>query len=271
MVGRLINKSTGKGRVGLISGAAAGGIGSSTALLWAAEGAKVVITDIPQNEAYGKELVAKIKASGVGDAHWVPLDVTKEEQWEAAIAETERVFGPLDVLMNCAGGYGTEPTPLEDKPMSEWRFRMDLNLDGTFLGTKYAIQSMKKNTAAEYRSIINISSTTGQVAYARGIAYGTSKGGVRLFTKHAAVYCAEQKYPIRVNSIHPGVILTQGMVDRNFKGDRAAADAWTGTFTPMGHGGEPDDIGHMATFLASNESKYCTGAEFTVDGGWTSH
>jgi len=171
------------------------------------------------------------------------------------------------VLVNNAGvGVGSTP---EEQTLEQWRWLMSINLDGVFLGTKHAIRAMKQHRP-KGGSIINLSSIEGLVGDPNLGAYNAAKGGVRLYTKSVALYCARAGLNIRVNSIHPGYIWTP-MVE-NYLGQagdvqqgRRAVDA----MHPIGHMGEPDDIAYGVIYLASDESKFMTGAELVIDGGYT--
>lgn len=174
-------------------------------------------------------------------------------------------FRRLDVLVNNAGvalAGDVEHTTLE-----KWRWLMGINLDGVFLGTRSAIGAMK---AARSGSIINLSSIEGLVGDPNLAAYNASKGGVRLFTKSAALYCAKAGYNIRVNSIHPGYIWTP-MVESYAQttGNAEAARKTLESLHPVGHIGEPNDIAYGVLYVASDESKFVTGAELVIDGGYT--
>ncbi len=249
-----------KGKTALITGAASG-LGEGCAILLAKEGASVVIADI--NETGGQKVVEKIKQDG-GNALFVKLDVSKEEDWESAIAKTVEEFQKLDVLVNNAGiQYVKE---LEDTPLEDWRRLMSICLDGVFLGTKHAIRAMKESGGG---SIINISSVVGIVGTVDSTsAYCAAKGGVRSFTKAAALECSKagRDYNIRVNSIHPGAMETpmiSGMlVDDVIRKTVEKAH-------PIGRLGEPIDIAYGVLYLASDESRMVTGAEMVIDGGWT--
>lgn len=246
------------GKVAIVTGAA-NGIGKATAILLAKEGAKVVVADL-QEEA-GQNTVAEIKAAG-GEALFVKLNVTQEADWQNAIAAAEQTFGKLDVAVNNAGiAYdGTvESTSLED-----WQRVQSINLNSVFLGTKYAVEAMKK---AGGGSIINLSSIEGLIGDPTLAAYNASKGGVRLFTKSAALHCAKSGYKIRVNSVHPGYIWTP-MVQGLTK-DTAEARQKLVDLHPIGHLGEPNDIAYGILYLASDESKFMTGSELVIDGGYT--
>lgn len=247
------------GKVALISGGASG-LGKAQALLLAKEGAKVVITDI--NDAGGQAVAEEIIGQG-GEALFLRQDVRNENEWEAVIAATLSRFGALDVLVNNAGigiGGNAEETTLE-----QWRHLMSINLDAVFLGTKQAIRAMKERGG----SIINISSIEGLVGDPSLAAYNTSKGGVRLFTKSAALYCAKAGYGIRVNSVHPGYILTP-MVERAMQGEHAElVRQHLVSLHPIGRLGAPMDIAWGVLYLASDESAFMTGSELVIDGGYT--
>ena len=244
------------GKVALISGGARGQ-GAAEARLFAQEGAKVVIGDIL--DAEGTSVAAEIAESG-GDALFVHLDVTNEEDWRSAIAAAASSFGKLDVLVNNAGIW--RRGRVEDTTVEDWDTIMDVNAKGVFLGTKQAIPEMRK---AGGGSIINISSTAGLVGGPRSSAYTASKGAVRLFTKATAIQYANEG--IRANSIHPGPIET-AMIQQVWQGDeqnRGEAIART----PLGRIGTPEDIAYGVLFLASDESSVMPGSELVIDGGST--
>lgn len=249
-----------KNKVAIVTGGSLG-IGKASAQMLAKEGAKVVITDIKDNE--GKQVVEDIKNDG-GEAIFIHHDVSKEEEWKNAISETVNAFGGLDILVNNAGvalDGSAEETTLKD-----WRWLMQINLDGVFLGTKYAIEEMKESGG----SIINLSSIEGIIGDPNLAAYNASKGGVRLFTKSTALQCAHDGYKIRVNSIHPGYIWTP-MV-KNYlesKGDLEEGKKQLVSLHPIGHLGDPDDIAYGVVYLASDEAKFITGTELIIDGGYT--
>jgi 3(or 17)beta-hydroxysteroid dehydrogenase len=250
-----------KGKVAIVTGGA-GGLGRAQSLLLAKEGAKVVVTDI--DETQGKKVAEEIQNEG-RKAIFVKHDVTSEQDWREVIQRTLSEFGKLDVLVNNAGVIIFKN--IEELSFDEWRWVIHINLDGVFLGTKSAIGAMKKTGGG---SIINISSTAGIVGTLDTSAYHASKGGVRLFTKAAALECSKAGYDynIRVNSVHPGVIKTP--MTRDLLGDedsRREVLSWH----PIGHVGEPEDIAYGVLYLASDESKFITGTELVIDGGWTAH
>lgn len=255
------------GKVALVTGAAQG-IGLRTAQLLAEGGAKVVLTDL--NDAKGSDA-----AKSIPGATYLHHDVTSEEEWIRVIDATVGKFGKLDVLVNNAGIFFYRP--LDEMTFEDWRRIMAVNLDGVFLGTKHAIRAMKAAGATgPSRSIINLSSISGIVGSAFTSAYNATKGGVRLFTKGAALECAVLGYNIRVNSVYPGVIETD-MGDQVVKeaaalgafGDEAAVKQRLTENHPIGRLGSADDIAKAILFLASDDSAFMTGSELVVDGGLT--
>ena len=244
-----------EGKVALITGAARGQ-GAAEARMFAQEGAKVILADVTDQE--GMAVAAEIAEAG-GDALYVHLDVTNEDEWESAVQSAVASFGKLDILVNNAGiwrrGHVLETSS------DQWDEIMDVNAKGVFLGTKAAIPAMRK---AGGGSIINISSTAGLVGSKTSAAYSASKGAVRIFTKSTAVqYAAEG---IRANSIHPGPIDTD-------MGDQVWPDATSREAavarTAIARIGTADDIAYGALYLASDESSFVTGSELVIDGGVT--
>jgi NAD(P)-dependent dehydrogenase (short-subunit alcohol dehydrogenase family) len=253
-----------EGKVALITGGAQG-LGEAAARMLVREGAKVVITDV---NAKGAAAVAEsINAQRKGSAIAVAHDVTQEDQWKAAVAEAEKAFGGLHVLVNNAGIGLTKD--LLDVSLEEWRKVHAIDLDGVFMGCKAAIPLMAKtvkNTGLG-GSIVNISSISGIIAGHNMAAYNSAKAAVRHLSKSVALYCAKREMNIRSNSVHPVFIATpilDGLVQR-FGKDEAYAKL--GRQVPLGKIGEPDDIAYAILYLASDESKFVTGAELKVDGG----
>jgi len=244
-------------KVAFISGGARG-MGASEARLFAAEGCKVAIGDVLEDE--GRKLAAEIGEAG-GECLFVTLDVTSQTQWESAIAATVERFGKLDILVNNAG-VGATASLVEDTAEAEWDRVMDINAKGVFLGTKAAIPEMRK---AGGGSIINISSQLGLVGVDNtSPQYVASKGAVRLFTKSTAIqYAAEG---IRANSVHPGPIETP-MTEAG-RADAARYDL-TLTRIPLGRYGRPEEVANGVLFLATDEASFMTGSELVIDGGWT--
>ena len=259
MAGRLENK------IALVTGGGSG-LGEATAKRFTEEGALVVVTDINLDAA--ERVVADITAKG-GRAEARLQDVTDEALWDKLVGDVAQQLGALHILVNNAGI--AIPGTVEDASLDDWRLTQAINGEGVFMGTRAAIKVMKDCGG----SIINVSSIEGIIGEANAPAYNYSKGGVRIFTKSAALHCCAQKYPIRVNSIHPGFILTsmveQGVammpedVQAEFTGRLEREIPLGGTM------GEPLDIANGCLFLASDESKYMTGAELVIDGGYTCH
>lgn len=252
-----------KNKVAIVTGAALG-LGAATAQMLAREGAKVVLTDIKDVEG---EAVARAITENGGSAIYFKHDVADENAWERVMAGTLEQFGRLDVLVNNAGvGWGGPP---EEETLERWRTLMSINLDGVFLGTKHAILTMKKNEPAG-GTIINISSIEGLVGDPNLGAYNASKGGVRLYTKSVALYCAKEQLDIRANSIHPGYIWTP-LVENYLAehGDVSEGRKALDALHPIGRVGEPEDVAYGVVYLASDEAKFVTGAELVIDGGYT--
>ena len=246
-----------KGKVAIITGAA-GGQGASEAKIFAAEGAKVVLTDI--NEEGVKKIAAEIQAAG-GEALALAHDISKEEDWKRVISETVKHFGALNVLVNNAGFYTTES--LEETSLELWDKIHAVNSRSVFISTKLAVPEMRK---AGGGSIINLSSVFGIIGAGRGGAYSSTKGLIRQFTKSSAMEFAKDR--IRVNSIHPGVIETP-MTKAIFADPEALKIRQNET--PWPNLGKPEDIAYGALYLASDESGFVTGIELVIDGGFICH
>jgi len=244
------------GKVALISGGARG-MGAAEAKLFTQEGAAVVIGDVL--EAEGRALETEIKAKG-GEIAFIKLDVTSEADWQKAVDLATGRFGSLNILVNNAGisAHGR----VEETTSEEWDRVMAVNAKGVFLGTKVAIPAMRR---AGGGSIINISSQLGLVGsdHTSG-PYSASKGAVRLLTKTTAVQYAKEK--IRVNSVHPGPIVTPMTETRRAD---PANRAMMLSRIPLGRYGEVDDVTYGVLYLASDESSFVTGSELVIDGGWT--
>ncbi|MFN0000589.1 MAG: glucose 1-dehydrogenase [Burkholderiaceae bacterium] len=252
------------GKIALVSGASSG-LGEAIALRLAGEGASVVLADL--NEPAGRRVLRRIAAAG-GSGMFVRLDVTQEEAWIGVMARIRKRFGRLDTTVNCAGTNIGRSFPT-DTTLADWRALMAVNLDGVFLGTKHAVIAMRASTPVN-GSIINISSVMGMVGMPGIAAYNASKGGVRLYSKSVALSCAEQGLPIRVNTVHPGFIDTPLLRKSMARfSDPAEAQALYDQLQPVGHLGQPDDIAYGVLYLASDESRFMTGAELVIDGGYT--
>ena len=240
----------------LVTGAARG-IGRAICAAFAAEGAQVILTDIDRER--GEQSADEL---GV---RFIPLDVRDEDQWAALAREVPA----LDVLVNNAGITGFESSPgphdAEHASLADWRAVHATNLDGTFLGCRYAIGVMKQAGAG---SIINISSRSGLVGIPGAAAYASSKAAIRNHTKSVALYCAQNGWAIRCNSIHPAAILTEMWEPvLGDSPDRARRMASFVADTPTKRFGRVDEVAALAILLASDEAAYITGAELNIDGG----
>ena len=246
------------GKVALVTGAASNpGLGNTTAKRLAAEGAKLVVTDL---DAEGAQVCAQEIIDAGGEALSLPQDVVDEGQWQATVELAQAEFGGLDILVNNAGIAVL--IPIEDMTLEQWNRQIEVNLTSVFLGCKAGIAAMKESGG----SIINLSSVAGLVGLQRCVAYGASKGGVRLMSKSIAMEAA--KYNIRCNSVHPGVIWTNMQAEATGVDDPGELQAGAARI-PLGRPGEPMDIANCILYLASDESNYVTGAEFVVDAGMT--
>jgi NAD(P)-dependent dehydrogenase (short-subunit alcohol dehydrogenase family) len=249
---------------GCIVTGGAKGIGAATARLLASEGARVLLTDL--DEPSGEALAASISAAG-GTAAFMHHDVANEQSWKAVFARGIDEFGHIDVLVNNAGI--ADRCPPEEQTLERWHRLMSVNLDGVVLGTKHAIHAMKRN-GPKGGAIINISSVAGMVGLPNSGAYCASKGGVSIYTKSVALYCAQQRLGIRVNSVHPGYIWTQLVEDAlRSRGDVEAGRGALEAAHPIGHMGEPDDVAYGVLYLASDEAKFVTGTGLVIDGGYS--
>lgn len=248
-------------KVAIITGAALG-IGKSTAQLFAREGAKVAVTDVLEKE--GKQLVEQINGDG-GEAHFWSLDVSKEDAVKKVVEEVSRKWNRIDVLVNNAGISGSN-VPTHEVKSDDWQQVMNINVNGVFYCSKHVIPIMKKQGGG---SIVNLSSIYGIVSAPDVPAYHASKGAVRSMSKTDALLYATDG--IRVNSLHPGFIDTP-MVENHLKsmGDQAAeAKEALIALHPLGHLGEAEDIANGILYLACDESKFVTGSELVIDGGYT--
>ena len=242
------------GKVAFITGAARG-IGAASARRCVEEGARVVVADRRADEAGA--VAGELNALRAGSGHAVALDVSSGSGWQAAMAETEAVFGRLDVLVNCAGIIRI--VPLEKADEETFRKLIDVNLVGTFLGLHAAIEPMKR---AGGGSIINFSSVQGLEGRAGLSLYSATKFGIRGLTRSAAIELG--KFGIRVNNVIPGPTKTK-MTEREGWSDADYDQAYAST--PIGRMARAEEVAEMVAFLASTKSSYCTGADFIVDGG----
>ena len=240
-------------KVAIISGGSRG-MGAFEAALFVQEGAKVIIGDVRDEE--GRDLAKHIGSNAV----YMHLDVTSESDWAAVVKEATDRYGKLDILVNNAGvsARGT----IEETSVDDWDRVMGINSKGVFLGTRAAIPDMRKSGGG---SIINISSQLGLVGMAESSPqYQSSKGAVRIFTKSAAIQYAPEG--IRVNSVHPGPIVTPMTEAR--RSDSAVQQVMVSRI-PLGRYGESKDVAYGVLYLASDEASFVTGSELVIDGGWT--
>lgn len=250
-----------EGYTAVITGGARG-IGKAVCELFAEQGAKTAVTDILDDE--GRDLVRDLTAKG-GKAEFFHLDTSREEQVQQVFAQVNGKFGGIQVLVNNAGISGPNK-PTHEIELKDWQKLIDINVNGVFLCTKHAIPYMKQGKGG---SIINLSSIYGIISAADLPAYHASKGAVRLMSKTDALLYAADK--IRVNSIHPGYIWTP-LVEALGKESPEGVEAFRkklDSLHPIGHVGEPMDIAYGALYLASAESKFVTGSELVIDGGYT--
>ena len=250
------------GKTALVTGAARG-IGEAIARAFASEGAFVYLSDI--NHTDGKRVAADIGAN----ARYLPLDVREERDWEAALQTLAADHRTLDILVNNAGITGIETSPAHDPEhvsLADWHAVLNTNLDGTFLGCRYAIGAMRPQGKG---SIINISSRSGLVGIPTAAAYAASKAAIRNHTKSVALYCAQQGLAIRCNSIHPAAIDTPmwwpmlGGTEAQ-RPERLAEMARAISVRRLGR---VEEVAALAVLLASDEATYITGSEYNIDGG----
>lgn len=248
------------GKVALVTGAASG-LGACAARMLAAAGARVVLTDV--NRAGADAVAAEIGQAAIALTH----DVTDEAQWQLVVGEAVDHFGGLHVLVNNAG-IGT-PGTVEDTDLETWRRVHAIDLDGVFLGCKHAVRPIADTvrTTGLGGSIVNISSVAGIIAAANLAAYNSAKAGVRHLTKSVALHCARKGYGIRCNSVHPAFVDTPILDQVGTTLTPEEVRAKMARQLPLGTIGKPEDVGWAIVYLASDESRFMTGAELVLDGG----
>ena len=244
-----------EGTVALVTGGGSG-LGAEDCRVLAREGAKVLVCDI--NEDAARKVADEIGAAAHAFAH----DVSSEEDWKAAIAEVEQRFGGLNILVNNAGIVVVADP--EETTLEQWRTVQSVMSDGVFLGCKYAMPLMARSGGG---SIINMSSTASHLGYPVFCAYSAAKGAVRSLTKSVAMHCQQKGYGIRCNSVHPASIETpmiQGAMGRPGEEQEIPEGV-----LPAGAIGHPRDVANLVLYLASDESRFVTGAELLIDNGLT--
>lgn len=247
------------GKIALVTGGAQG-LGAAISRAFVLEGAKVAVTDV---NAHGAKVRAEaLNVESPGAALGLAHDVTSPEQWQDVLARAESHFGGLNVLVNNAG-IGCTRT-VEEATLEEWRQTHAVDLDSVFYGCKYALPIMRKYAPG---AIVNISSIAGLIAGHNMAPYNSAKAGVWMLSKSVALHCAKRGYNIRCNSIHPTFIKTPILDPLVEALGEEQAFAKLARQVPLGTLGDPEDIAYAALFLASDESKFITGAELKVDGG----
>lgn len=248
------------GKKALITGAAQG-LGAAFARRLAEEGAKVALTDL--NVEGARAVAEAIDAScGAGTAFAFRHDVTDEEGWIDVLARANDAMGGLSVLVNNAGiSAGGD---IEHLDFADWKRVMSVNVDSVFLGTKHALRYLRENQPG---SVVNISSIAGLIAAHNTPVYNASKAAVWLLSKGIALHCAKQGLDVRSNSIHPTFIDTPILDPLRQRFGKTEAEAKLARQVPLGRIGEPNDIANAVLYLASDESRFMTGAELKLDGG----
>lgn len=239
-------------RIVLVTGGSSG-IGRACCERFAAEGAHILAADLrPPVKAFENPLI-----------RWIELDVTRYQQWQSVAAEINAQHGMLHGLVNCAGLLfeGT----VEDTSLAQWRKLMVVNVNGTFFGCQSMLPLLRASGAG---AIVNLSSVSGMKGDAELAAYDASKGAVRMLSKDIAIHCARMGYPVRCNSVHPGVVETP-MVSEFFKSARHSTEQQWNESQPIGRRIAPEEVAGLVAWLCSSEASFATGGEYTIDGGMT--
>ena len=253
-----------QGKKVFITGGAQG-LGACFGRMLAKEGAKVALTDV--NFEGAEQTAAKINAEFGEVACALKHDVTKKDEWEAALGEAAEFMGGISVLINNAGiaTFGS----IETETYEAWRRTHDIDLDSIFIGTQLAMPYLKD---AQPASIINISSVAGMIADGMMVSYNSAKAAVWMLSKSIALHCARSGYDVRSNSVHPVFTRTpiiDPLVAMGGAGDKEAGEKKLVRQIPLRRLGEPEDVGYCVLYLASDESRFVTASEFKIDGGIT--
>jgi NAD(P)-dependent dehydrogenase (short-subunit alcohol dehydrogenase family) len=253
-----------KGKVAIVTGGS-GNLGSAMVRRLAGEGATVIVADI--DEAAADVLATSLRSEAL-NVEAAKLDVRSEENWHDLIATVEAKHGALSILVNNAGLLTNKP--IEDVTADDLTRIFDVNVNGVFFGVREAVKAMRQRQTAG--AIVNISSLGGMNGSPRMSVYNASKAAIRYMTKCVALECAERRDGIRLNSVHPGLIVGDHPRPRAQHEVRPAGApdmvAHFNNIIPMGRPGRPAEVADLVLFLASDESSYITGGEYTIDGGW---
>ncbi|MFD5751801.1 SDR family NAD(P)-dependent oxidoreductase [Streptomyces sp. NPDC127033] len=243
-----------RGKVAIVTGAARGQ-GEAHSRLFAAEGARVLMTDVLDDA--GETVAEELRDAGY-DVRYRHTDVTSEADWLATVEDAERRWGRIDILVNNAGIVGTMKAA-DEEDVEAWTKITAINQQGVFLGIKHVVPAMRRSGGG---AIVNTCSINGSVGAPGSFSYQASKGAVRMMTRAAALEYVKDN--IRVNSVSPGLVMTPMAEEEGEESNRAFAAA-----TPMGRGARPEEVSYGVLFLASEEAGYITGTDLLIDGGYT--
>ncbi|KUO06152.1 SDR family NAD(P)-dependent oxidoreductase [Streptomyces caeruleatus] len=243
-----------RGKIAIVTGAARGQ-GEAHSRLFAAEGAKVLMTDVLDDA--GEKVAEELRDAGY-DVHYRHADVTSEADWLATVADAESRWGRVDILVNNAGIVGTMKAA-DEEDLDAWTKITAINQQGVFLGIKHVVPAMRRGGGG---AIVNTCSINGSVGAPGSFSYQASKGAVRMMTRAAALEYVKDN--IRVNSVSPGLVMTPMADEEGEESNKAFAAA-----TPMGRGARPEEVSYGVLYLACDEASYVTGTDLLIDGGYT--